>query len=659
MPLLQALAIAFTGAPIPFAKTGGFPPESIKDLIKQIKKDIQDGKDALNALKLEFQNKVNEATAEITKGLEKVEGKLTDFTKNNFAKLKQALPDLFDKEGAVAVARDKLMQRIGDVNSYANDPSNKLFGMTVSQWSTAGNTLYESMQSFKNHTNNLAGINTEEKVIIGDIIYGNVALPGTVNTSSNVASANLSKTSYSKVNVGSTVLINSSFYIVTGKTFTATVSGTVTVNTSLGNTNVYTDNIATLNLANIPLESGSTIKLAPGMYINVNNEVKQVKSISDFGDVLTVTRPFRNAVNTATTLYKETGFTVNTAFGSSNTDITVSNYDSFVCNSVCLDNVITGNGTSFASILSVGDKIYYDDLEYFVEAVTNTTITVDAPLRGTINEQVYKVTDEQFVDRLMPTYGFEDILSDFSLAEQMFENIKLPNGGDFMSDFSARYRASDGTYKTVLASDPTYVTQSIQNGPAYMAAINDTVQGLLDDLQNDAIRFMSDNELTLYLEEKLNEIDDLRNTLNDAIKEDMAAINAVKGLLKGLLKLWQGSCSKKKIGPDNVVPADDRYLQSVLVANPVRQGCDATVSNFPEILEIIDTEFTTPENEPVAPDPVDPIGDVDPDLFNQVPDALFVLERERVPGANADIVIDEDPEAQQPTPVEDPCIKPC
>ena len=597
---------------------------------------------------MEFHNKVNDATAAITNGLEQVELKLKDLTSNGFEKLQKALPDLFNRSGTVATARQNLLNRLGSISAYSSNNTN-ILGMNISQWSMLGNTLYDATQSFKNHTNDLAGVNTENKFLYKQEIYGNVALPGTVNTSSNVATANLSKTSYPSVNVGSTIRVNSVVYIVTGKTFSIHGSGTVSVDTTTNNVKVTTASVATLNLADVALSGTSTLKLVPGMYINVNNEIKQVESINAYGDFLTVTRAFRNS-NTGASLGKEVGFTINTNFTTTNTDITVYRYDAFVCNSVCLDNVITGNGTTFTSVLSANDKIYYDDLEYFVESVTDTKITVDAPLRGKDNMVVYKVTDEQYVNRF--TESLDDVLDNYSLGEQLF-------GADYMSNLTTKYRNNNGQYISVDAYNPTYVTSSLANGPAYMAAVNKTVQGLIDDLQNDAIRYMSDNELTLYLESKLNEIESLRQTIDDSIRQDLAAINAIKGLISGLLKLWKASCSKKKYGEEDVVQPDNEYLNSILVANPIRQGCDATTSNLPDLLDATDAELTSPADEPVEATPPIPAADTDATLFAADPDALFVLERARTAGDAGDILVDNDPENQQPPAVQDPCLQPC
>lgn len=573
--------------------------------------------------------------------------------------MQQALPDVFTRTGTVATTWNKILTRLGDVTAYANDPKNNILGMNISQWSVAGNTLYEAMQSFKNHTNNLAGVNTDNRLIIGRELYGNVHIGGSVNiASTNVATANLSKTSYPVVNVGSTIVVNGASYIVTGKQFTTHGSGTVSVDITTNNVRVTTASVATLNLADVSLSGTSTIKLSPGMYINVNSEIKLIDTINAYGDFLTVTRPFRNS-NTSSSLGKETALVVNTNFTSTNTDISVYRKDAFIANSVCLDNVITGNGTSFATQLSVDDKIYYDDLEYFVIAVTNTTITVDAPLRSKQNMVVYKISNEMFVNQLTEPYGAEDVLSDFSLANQLYNGLTNTDGSSFMSDFSTKYRASNGQYTSVSVYNPTYVTKSLENGPAYMAAVNKTVQGLVDDLQNDAIRYLSDNELTLYLEAKLTELDNLRSNLNDSIQQDLAAINAVKGLLKGLLKLWNASCSKKKRGAEDFDETDNEYLDSILVPNPIRQGCDATTSDLPELLDQTDEELTTPENEPVAPENPIPEPDPDPALFETDPNALYVLERQRASGNTSDIVIDDDPESQLPAKTEDPCVKPC
>jgi len=321
---LQTLAITFTGSPIPFGKTGSFPPAigPLKDLIQSVKDAIKDGKSALDTIKRQFSNAVANGTSTMTQALESAEIPLNELTKNGWAGLQKAMPDLFTRTGAVANARTALLDRLGSVTQYANDPQNKIGGMTIAQWSVAGNTLYDSMQSFKNHVNNLQGINVDDKLLIGEEIYGNIALSGTINiASTNTATANLSKTSYPAINVGSTIAVNSKLYVVTGRTYTLHTGGG-TVSVTANDVYVNTASLTTLNLANIVLATGSTLKVTPGMYINVNNEIKQVNTINARGDYLTVTRPFRNA-NASASLYKETGFTVNTNFTSTNTDILV------------------------------------------------------------------------------------------------------------------------------------------------------------------------------------------------------------------------------------------------------------------------------------------------------------------------------------------------
>lgn len=656
---MQTLAITFTGSPIPFAKTGSFPPKAIQDIIQSVKDAIKAGKSALNAIKQEFANTVANGTSTMTQALESAEIPLNELTKNGWAGLQKAMPDLFTRTGAVANARTALLDRLGSVTQYANDPQNRIGGMTIAQWSVAGNTLYDSMQSFKNHVNNLQGINVDDKLLVGEEIYGNIALSGTINiASTNTATANLSKTSYPAINVGSTIAVNSKLYVVTGRTYTLHTGGG-TVSVTANDVYVNTASLTTLNLANIVLATGSTLKVTPGMYINVNNEIKQVNTINARGDYLTVTRPFRNA-NASASLYKETGFTVNTNFTSTNTDILVYRYTAFTSNSVCLDNVITGNGTSFSSVLSANDKIYYDDLEYFVVAVTNTTITVDAPLRGKENMVVYKVVDEQYTQQMSETYDPEDIIDDFSLMRELFDGMPAnPDGSPWISDLSTKYRASNGQYMTASAYNPTDVTGSLENGRPYMAAVKKTVQGLIDDLQNDAIRYMSDNELTTYLENKLQEVEDLRATLNDSVQKDLAAINAVKGLIKGLLKFWKHSCGRKNLKTGEEAIEDDEFLESVLLPNPMRQGCDATKSDLIDILNDFSDALDTPENEPAPVEAPIPPDATDPALFNLIPDAVFVLETPKTPQNAADIVIDNVPDPSLPPVLEDPCVQPC
>jgi hypothetical protein len=637
--------MTFTGAPIPFGKIS-FPPAALKDIITKIKDNIKRGKSFLDGLKEKFENFQR-------KTLEAVKQKLDDLTKNDFANMKLALPDLFAKGGTVATARDNLLAVLGKAQDAANS---NFLGMPISQWSTLGNTLYEATQSFTNHTNELSGVNTEDKVLTLQALYGNVVISGaTVNiASTNVATANLSKTVYPAANVGTTIIVNSQEKLIVGKTYTSAGAGSVSVDVLTDNTKITTASVATLNLASVPLAVGSTITLAPGMYINVNSEIKQVNTINSLGDFLTVTQPFRNS-NTSATLYKEVGFVVNTAYSATSSDLTVAIKTPNIGNTVCLDNVITGNGTTFTSSLVADNKIYYAGKEYFVVSVTDTQIVIDDAIAATANEIVYKVTAETPVMRILPSNSPGDILAAFDGLDQLTTSM----GSNLTEGMTTRYMKSDGTYATIECATPVHVTQSLTK-PEYMNAVTRTIQGLLDDLQNDAIRSLSDSELVALLNQKTNEINAIKNKIMDSINQDLAAINAVKGLLAGLLKLFQASCSKKKKGndPENPDNTSDEYLNLILKVDPLTQGCSATQSDFIDTLDTADEEFKGYDyNSPNVAVPT--IAAASPaDQFDG-DDYTYGLEQQQTAGGSGDVTIDSTPDSLLPAKTVDPCTQPC
>jgi hypothetical protein len=641
LPLLQALSITFTGAPIPFGKIG-FPPKQLQDIIDKIKKDIQNGKSFLNGLKDEFK-----LPADIQTALEEADANLKKFTENNFQGLKDSLPDLFAKGGTVEAARNRLL----DVLGQAQDAQSQEFlGMPISQWSVLGNTLYEATQSFGNHTRELSGVQTEDKVLTLQTLYGNKIIPNaTVNLASTTAVANLSKTSYPIVKIGDTVVFSNLEKTVVGKTYLAT-GQLVSCNTSESNTKIYVANPGSFNFLTYTLGSGS-LKIQPGMYLKVNDEIKQIENIDESGEFVTVAAPIRNSF-TSVQLNIESGFVVNTAFASVATDQLVRVKSELVASSLCLSNVITGNGTTFTSSLTVGDKIYYDEREFFVLDVTDTSITVDDSLLAAPEpRRIFKVTKETAVMRIVESNSPDDILAAFDGLDQLSTNYDAP----LTEGLTTRYRKSDGTYATVDASKPISVTQSLQK-PQLVNAVTRTLQKLLDEFQNQAIQALSDSEIVNYLEEITDELDEKRRELLDSIEQDLAAINAVKGLLKGLLKLFQASCSKKKKGddPENPDDSSDQYLRLILTPNPTRQGCDATVSNLPELLDEADAEYKQFPVPPVDTD-LDP-----PPQLEIVPDFNDVdyAYRPQTPaGGDGDIGVDGDPNLG-PKPV-DPCTQPC
>jgi len=232
-------------------------------------------------------------------------------------------------------------------------------------------------------------------------------------------------------------------------------------------------------------------------------------------------------------------------------------------------------------------------------------------------------------------------------------------GENYINGLTTRFMAANGETMQVDAYKPVHVTQSLQK-PEVVRAVSRTMQSLIDDLQDDAIRHLSDGELITYLENRTNEIDELKNRLLDSVNQDVAAFNAIKGLLQGLLKLFQTSCSKKKKGddPENPDTSSDDYLQLITIPNPSRQGCDATESDFSTLMDDADAEYKTldiPDVEVSTSDTTD----TDATDFVDPNAALFVPERSDNGGGLGDIEFDDDADGALPAKTVDPCTQPC
>ena len=644
--------------PIPFA-VQNLPPAALKDLIDSIKKNIENGKSFVNGLKDKY---VNPLRTNIQTALNNLDKAMA----NNFSNFKVALPSLFaNSTPSIVTARNTLMAKLGDINNTANNTS--FLGMSMSSWSTLGDTLYDATNTFNNHTNEISGVNTTDREFTLQKLYGNVVITGaTVNiASSTTATANLSKSVYPIVNIGTSVIVNSQERIIVGKTYTSTANGNVSVNIASDNVKVTSANVANLNLANVLLSTGSTLKVLPGMYINVNSEFKQVNTINSFGDFLTVIHPFRNSV-ADTILYKEVGFVVNTAYGATATDLTVSANTPFAANSVCLDNVITGNGTSFTTFLQANSKIYYADQEFYVVSVTDTRIEVDDALNEQHNEIVYKIIDEKPITmRPTETNAPDDILAAFDgilkMTPPQDQDVVLANKNQIIADLKTRYKKQDGTYDTVMANTPAAVTQSLVK-TEMMNAVTRTLQGLYDDLQGDAIAALSESELVAVLDQKTSEINDLKNDIMDTVNKDLSAINAVKGFLAGLLRLMMASCSKKSKDINGDPQSDynsDDYLNLIMKVDPKTQTCSATTGDLITILDKADEEYNTVAR--VTPNVESSVNtsSYTPDEF-EFSDYSYSPEAEQTAGGLGDITIDAyPPEQLQPPKTVNPCTQPC
>jgi len=646
LPLLQILSITFGKAPIPFANTAKLPPGPIQDIVKAIKDAIESGKNALNTLKEDFTNPIVE-------DLRAAETTIRDLTKNNFALLRQQFPRLSEAQGDLAEAREALFATIGNIDSYA--ANTRFLGYSVKQWADMGSddTLLGSLAGFRGHTDEISGVLSDDVVLQMEALPAYITIGfGNTTSNSNTVLANFNNALYPSPNVGDIIRIANTDYLIHGKTFQP-ITGNVRVNAN--STMVYTTNVNTLNLANIYLGNTTTVQLESEMYVRVNTEVRRVNTINSLGDYMTVYVPFFQNNNNAL-IETENGFRTNTVVSttSTNTAIKIRTYKH--ANSLCLSDTINSEGTSFQSSLQIGDKIYYDEKEYYVVSLTQTSIVVDDRLRELQNQFVYKITDEIPVQRTIESDNPDDILATFSTVDQVTAAL----GTNFIEGMTTRYRRSDGTYAQIEAWKPLHVTKSVQQeGSFLMNLVNRKLQELIDSLQDDAIRNLTDNELTNYLNEKKQEINELKNAIKDQINADKAAINAVKSLVKNLLKLFKAGCSKKKKGddPENPDLTSDEYLNLILTPNPKRQGCSATVNDLPDILDLADEEFNSIELPPV--DLTTPVSNTDPNLYTDTVDEIYGLDIPgRGGGANGDIRIDRTPDSLLPDR-QDPCVEPC
>lgn len=674
----------FTGKPIAFSKgTFGSLGGKFEELSKKISESVKKGKEWINNFKKDYinpllngtiiteykrdangnivrdanGNPITEKSVNLIGPLSELNAKIDKYTENNYAGLQAALPAFFSNtDPSIVTARNNLLDKLGKVDQAA---SYRIGPFTIGELSQIGaaadTSLVQTVSDFHDHTNQLAGVSYDSVKFTLQRLYGNVAISGaTANITTSVeVSPNLSSSVYPTTNIGDLVIINSQERRVIDKNFTAAASGTVSVytDTAANSYIVNSSSVATLNLADCLLKSTGTLKVRSGVFINVNNEIRQVNSINALGDYLTVYIPFRSTA-TAQPFFKETSFNVNTAFAATATDQTVKVKSEFVANSLCLDNVITGRGTSFTTHLAANNKIYYDEKEYFVVSVTDTTIVVDEPLRFTNNFPIFKVTDETAaLNFTEDSNSPDDILTTFSLVGQ------LTNDKTFLDGFTTTVRRANGAYQTVNASNASDSAQSLLQSEL-MRRANYLITEMVNDLRGDAINKLTTSQVVAQVTGFESRITNIRNDVKDAIEQDLAVINKVKGLLKGLIKLFTTSCSKKK-RKDGDSTSDD-YLDLILVPNPERQGCDATSSDFTDILDDIDVEFNDPGT--TNPNPFDPPSGTIPknDMLNPGDQLVGPYPGRPVVGVDDDGLSDNldnnDPNIKAP---EDPCAKPC
>lgn len=657
--------MVFSCVPIPFAKNGGFNFAASKfgKFLSDIRKTAQRGIDSVKDFFAQnFINPIRDGIRDsilspldraATAPFNQINQELDKLTANNFAGLEASLPLLFSNtEPSIVTARNRLLDVIGKVNTNADNYKigpfmlGELINMAVS-----ADSLAKAMREFEQHTDNLSGLGGSGTALTLERLYGNVPYIGaTVNVATtDQVSPNLSATVYPIVDIGDTILINTLEKIVVDKNFTAAPSGTVSVDTIADNLKVITASVATLNLADCLLDSSGTIKLSPNMYISVNGEVRQVNTINSFGDFLTVYVPFNNDT-TGQSFFKETSFNVNTATAITGTDLQLKVRSSFVCNSICLDNVITGIGTSFTSELQPNNKILYDAREYLVTAVTDTTITVDDYLRATRNFAVYKVTDET------PFVGLDEDLVD---PDGIINAFTLPGSitGDpnFMNGVTTRVRRANGIYQTVSASKPTDAAQALFQ-EQLMQRTKDILNQMKYDLRNEGIRNLTASQTVTSINGVIGRLVSARDQIRDVINQDIAVLNQAKNLVKGMVKLFSLACSKKK-RKDSGVNDSDQYLDIILYPNPERQGCAANTSDFIDILDDFDSEYNDPgfTNNPVSANTTVP-------NFSELDNldgitGPFPRQGTGAGDGEGDAGVDnQNPDVNVP---EDPCAKPC
>lgn len=635
IPLLQTLSLTFTNSPIPFGKTK-FPPASLQDLIKRIKEDIKNGKSWVNSLKDKFVNP-------LTPALDDVAASLRKYTDNGFEGFKNTLPELFTRNNSVvAQARTNLMNLIGRAQTAADQ---KFLGLSMTELSVLGDTLHDSVQAFRNHTNQISGVSPEDKSFVTVPVYGNVSISGaTVNVAGNIISPNTSKVVYPTVEIGELINVGWMNAQVRGKLYEDISGGTVSVDAGTDAYKLTTDSVTSLNLQNLGL--------IPNMHIRVNGEPKTIVSINTAGDFLTVATPFRNSAQ-AVELSKEIGIVVDKQFPSTlvaQKDLTLNVRSEFIANSLCLDNYISGIGVDFTGLFNPNDKVLYDEKEFYILSVEQNRIQVDTELRLLTKKPLKKIQSESTFIRINEGVNVDDILSTFDALDQLTGDM----GGNLTSDLSTKYYSRTGEVRTVQATKPTDVTKSLQQ-TVLINNVNKLLRDLVEDLQDDAIRSFTDSQLAVYLEEKTNLVNDTIKQVNTIIEDDLAAFNAVKGLLNGLLKLFNISCSKKKSSNGNTT--SDDYLNLILAPDPKTQGCSATESDFIGTLDDIDREFRTPDipdREFVPYQDEEGNGQFDGD--DQYPG--FIDEPENATeGNDGDVIIETGP--VEPEKPEDPCAKPC
>lgn len=650
----------FTGKPIPFAKLGGmFADTKLGKFLAEIKNNIKKISDGVKQFfNKNFINPLREKlNGDFATPFNDLNQELEFLTANNYAGLQASLPLLFSNtQPSVANARNELLNRLGQVNNLQTEY--KIGPFSLGELTTLADdsiSLARQLKEMEQHTDNLSGVGGGVVRFRLERITGNVAIANAVVNiaSSNVVTPNLSANVYPVVDIGDTIVIDSQERVVIAKKFTAAPTGTVSVDTSTNNTKVTTASVATLNLANCLLDSSGTIKLTTGHYISVNGEVRQVNTINALGDYLTVYLPFYNTTSGQSFL-KETSFNVNSNFTSTTTNQVIKVRSSLIGNSVCLDNVITGNGTTFTSQLVPNNKIIYDNKEYIVKSLTDTTIEVeDDVLRYTVKFPIFKVIDETpFLDLNEDMVDPDGILTAFTLPGQIMGDRTVLEG------LTTRVRRANGVYESVNASSPSDAAQALFQAELVRRA-KETIKQMKNDLRDDAIRSLNETQLITAMNETKTRIENIRAEVKAIVDQDIAVLNQVKNLVKGMIKLFSMSCSKKKRKDEGGKTDSDEFLELILQPDPERQGCDATQSDFIDILDEFDQEYNNPN---VTSNNVPQIDTTIPstDFFDGIDTLAGPFPRQPLAPEGGDTigggVDDQDPDVNVP---EDPCAKPC
>lgn len=655
----------FSCVPIPFVKQSGldFANTKFGKFLSNMKDLFDKGADVVSGFfKNYFRNPIVDAFKNfkdvvldpldkfLASPFEALNNEIDNYAANNYAGLKTSFPYLASNGvGSIQASFDALGASLGKAQNFADNYQIGPFNLGQLATLAENTSLQASLNNFRQHTDALSGV---KSTMAYDLItlYGNVASVGaTANiASSNVVTPNLSATAYPRVDYGDTIIIDSQTKIVTEKIFTAHASGNVSVDITTNNVKVTTASVGTLNLANCLLSTSGTINLNSSMFITVNGEIRRINSINAAGDYLIVDLPF-DASATGVQLYKETSFVVNTAFTTTKTDQIVYIKTPFVCNTVCLDNVITGNGTSWSSQLAVGDKIIYDTKEFFVEAVTNTTITVDSPFRLTKNFAVYKVNNEIEITPIGEDIDPDEIINGFTMIETMTGD---PN---FMKGVQTKVRLANGKYTSVSTEKPTDAAQALFRKDLVEQA-RDSIKHMKYKLNDGVIRGLTESQVNTQIQGIIDRYTNIKNDFEAVISKDKQIIKNVKNFVTALGKLFSLACSKKKKKKGD--SSSDDYLDVIVVPYAPEDGCDATTGQFINILDDFDSDFN--QDGVVTPGIASNTQIAVNNNFNGSDTIVGPLPNQTQgtdTGAQSNVGIDgRDPTV---TVTEDPCAKPC